>query len=141
MRLPRNLKMLRGPIDPSALAGTLLLLWMATLIHSSLVIPPGVRLRLPEATGIWGEVLPDLSVAVDSAGRVHYQHQIVSESELQRRLREQVAARGTNLTLLLLVDQNVTMDAWSRLLTIARSAGTREIITATSPRPGAESLP
>jgi biopolymer transport protein ExbD len=140
MRLPRNLKMLRGPIDPSALAGTLLLLWTATLLHSSLVIPPGVRLRLPEANGIWGDVLPHLTVAVDSAGRVHYQHQVVSELELQKRLQEQTAARGTNLTLLLMVDRNVSIDVWSRLVTIARSAGVHEIISATSPRPGSRPL-
>ena len=65
MRLPRNLKMLRGPVDPSALAGTLFVLWIATLVHSSLVLPPGVRLRLADAAGLLGESLPDLSVAVD----------------------------------------------------------------------------
>jgi biopolymer transport protein ExbD len=141
MRLPRNLKMLRGPIDPSALAGTLFLLWMATLAHSSLVFPPGVRLKLPEAAGLWGEVLPDLAVAVDSAGRLHFQNQVISESNLQLRLREQATVRGTNVTLLLLVDREVNIEVWARLLNLARQAGVREVVSATSPLPGAPARP
>ncbi len=58
MRLPRNFKMFRGGLDASAVAGTMFLLWMVTLLHSSLVLPPGVRLNLPDAPGLVGEVVP-----------------------------------------------------------------------------------
>lgn len=134
MRLPRNIKMLRGPIDPSSLAGTMFLLWTASLLHSSLVLPAGVRVELPTAVGAWGEVLPDLSVAVDSAGRLLFENQIITSSNLQVRLRQHTEERGTNLTLMLLVDRNVTADVWTRLLNLARSAGIREVVCATSPK-------
>jgi biopolymer transport protein ExbD len=136
MRLPRNVKMLRGPVDPSALAGTLFLLWTASLVHSSLVLPPGLRVRLPEAEGQWGEVLPGLSVAVDGAGRILFEHQIIAESNLHARLRQRAAQRGTNQVLLLLVDRGVTIDTWTRLINLAQTAGIREVVLATSPRPG-----
>ncbi len=138
MRLPRNIKMLRGPADVSAVAGTLFLLWTVSLLHSSLVIPAGVRVELPGAAGLWGEVLPDLTVAVDAAGRILFEHQVVDEERLLARLREQTAARGTNLTLLLLMDRRASIDSWARMLHLARSAGIHEVVHATSPRPGVE---
>jgi biopolymer transport protein ExbD len=138
MRLPRNVKMLRGPIDASALAGTVFLLWIATFMHSSLVLPPGVRLRLPDAPGIWGEVLPQLTVAVDASqpgGRLFFEHQLITESNLQARLRERTADKGSNLVLLLLADRDVTTETLARLVTLTRAAGVAEVVLGTSPRP------
>ncbi len=137
MRLPRNFKMFRGGLDASAVAGTMFLLWMVTLLHSSLVLPAGIRLQLPEAEGLWGEVVPNLSVAVDRVGRLSFEHQLIHESNLVVRLREHVRERGTNQTLLLLADQTVSMETLARLSNLARIAGVRDIVLATSPRPGA----
>lgn len=137
MRLPRNFKMFRGGLDASAVAGTMFLLWMVTLLHSSLVLPAGIRLRLPEANGLWGEVVPQWSVAVDRVGRLSFEHQLIPESNLVVRLREQVRSRGTNQTLLLLADQSVSMATLARLANLARTAGVRDVVLATSPRPGA----
>ncbi len=138
MRLPRNFKMFRGGLDASAVAGTMFLLWMVTLLHSSLVLPAGIRLRLPEAEGLWGEVVPQWAVAVDRVGRLSFEHQLIPESNLVVRLREQVRARGTNnQTLLLLADQSVSMATLARLANLARTAGVRDVVLATSPRPGA----
>ncbi|MCC7375161.1 MAG: hypothetical protein IT581_10950 [Verrucomicrobiales bacterium] len=138
MRLPRNVKMLRGPIDASALAGTVFLLWIATFMHSSLVLPPGVRLRLPDAPGIWGEVLPQLTVAVDASqpgGRLFFEHLLITESNLQVRLRERTTANGSNQVLLLLADRDVTTEVLARLVTLTRAAGVGEVVLGTSPRP------
>jgi biopolymer transport protein ExbD len=139
VRLPRNFKMFRGGLDASAVAGTMFLLWMVTLLHSSLVLPAGIRLRLPEAEGLWGEVVPQWSVAVDRVGRLSFEHQLIPESNLVVRLREQVRTRGTNQTLLLLADQSVSMATLARLANLARTAGVRDVVLATSPRPGATS--
>lgn len=139
MKLPRNIKMLRGPVDASAVAGTVFLLWMASLLHSSLVFPPGVRLRLPDARGLWGEVLPHLSVAVDPNGRLLFEHQVLTESNLQARLKQRVASHGSNQVLLLLADRAVTAESLARLVNLARTAGMGEVVLATSPRPGAPS--
>lgn len=137
MRLPRHFKMFRGGLDASAVAGTMFLLWMVTLLHSSLVLPAGIRLRLPEAEGLWGEVVPQWSVAVDRVGRLSFEHQLIPESNLIVRLREQVRTRGTNQTLLLFADQSVSMATLARLANLARTAGVRDVVLATSPRPGA----
>lgn len=135
MRLPRNIKMLRGPLDASAVAGTLFLFWAATLLHSSLVLPPGLPLsfELPGAPGLWGRVLPGVTVAVDPAERLLFQNQIVRESDLGDRLREHTARQGTNETLLLLADRRVTADTLARLVNLARGAGIRDVVLATSP--------
>lgn len=136
MRLPRNFKMLRGPMDSAALTGTLVLLWMVTLLHSSLVMPPGVRITLPDAPGLVGEVLPQFMLAVDGAGRLVFEEQLMAESNLVGRLR----ARTTNAppesrpTLLLMADRLVPAETIARLVTMARSAGIQEVVLATSPR-------
>lgn len=138
MRLPRNVKLLRGPADAAALAGAMFLLWTVTLLHSSLVLPAGVRLHLPEAPGFWGETIPELAVAIDPAGRYHFDNQLVTESALIARLRERTAGGATNRTLLLLADRTVPAGTITRLASVARAAGVREIVLATSPRPGAD---
>ena len=135
MRLPRNVKMLRGPVDAAAVAGTVFLLWMATFLHSSVVSPPGIRLRLPAAEGWWGEVLPDLALAVDPAGRLLFENQVLPEDLLETRLRERVQAHGSQATLLLLADRTVAAGTLTRLANRARTAGVAEVIIATSPRP------
>ena len=134
MRLPRNVKMLRGPMDSSALAGTMLLLWTVVLLHSSLVLPSGMHLRLPEAEAGWAETLPDLTLAVDGAGRLLFEQQILSESNLLARLGERTAYRGTNQTLLLLADRSVPLETVSRLMRMVRGAGVRDVVLATSPK-------
>lgn len=136
MRLPRNIKMLRGPVDTSAMAGTLFLLWTVTLLHSSLVLPSGIRLNLPSAPGVIGEVLPNLSVAVDPTGRWLFEQQLVTESNFVVRLRERVANAGTNQTMLVLLDRTAPTETLARLVTLARSAGVGRVVVATSPRPG-----
>ncbi|MCC6231243.1 MAG: hypothetical protein IT580_01280 [Verrucomicrobiales bacterium] len=133
MRLTRSIKMLRGPIDASALAGTLFLLWTATLMHSSLVLPPGLRLQLPEAKGLWGEVIPEMSLAVDARHRILFEHQLVAETNLAPLLRARARQYGTNASLLLMADRGVTTEVLLRLGNLAREAGVAEVVIASSP--------
>ena len=135
MRLNRSIKMLRGPMDASALAGTLFLLWTATLMHSSLVLPPGLRLQLPEARGLWGEVIPEMTLAVDGSQRILFEHQLVVETNLPALLRERALQHGSNATLLLMADRGVSVEVLLRLGNLAREAGVAEVVVASSPRP------
>lgn len=141
MRLPRNLKMMRGPVDAAAMAGTVFLLWVVTLLHSSLVLPAGIRLQLPAAEGVWGSVVPQLALAVDPAGRLLFEQQLVAESNLVSSLRLRTAAAGAPPTLLMLLDRSVPAETLARLVTLARSAGVGEVVLATSPRPGGAAFP
>lgn len=126
--------MLRGPADAAALAGTMFLMWAATLLHSSMVMPMGVRWELPVGDGLRGEVVPDLAVAVDATGRLMFEQQWVEESLLGVRLRSQVEERGTNLTLLMMADRRVPAEVVARLMSLARGAGVREVVMAIRPR-------
>lgn len=136
MRLPRNVKMLRGPVDSAAVAGTVVLLWVATLLHSSLVLPAGMRIQLPEAAGQWGEVIPQWTVAVDAAGRLLFEQQLLAETNFAARLEREVAQGRTNHALLVLADRRVPAETLARLMNLARTAGVRDVVLATSPRAG-----
>lgn len=125
--------MLRGPADAAALAGTMFLMWAATLLHSSMVMPMGVRMELPVGDGLRGEVVPDLAVAVDAMGRLMFEQQWVDEMQLGTRLRSQVEQRGPNLTLLMMADRRVPSEVLARLMSLARGSGVGEVVMAIRP--------
>jgi biopolymer transport protein ExbD len=135
MKFPRRLPTLKGPADPAALAGTLFLLAALVALHSSLVLPAGVRLSLPEAPLVRGSVLPRFSVALDAAGRLSFENQLVDEAALQARLTDAVTSRPDHPTLLLLADRSVSAAQLARLFDLARGCGITDVVLATSPAP------
>ena len=52
MKFPRQAKIFRGQLDVAPFAGVFFLLAIFLLLHSSLVLPTGVQLQLPDS-GDW----------------------------------------------------------------------------------------
>lgn len=136
MKFPRRLTPLKGPADPAAVAGVFFLLFGLVTLHSSLVLPAGVRLALPSAPAVRGGFLPRFAVAVDAAGRLSFENQIIGEDALRARLAAAVAARTENPSLLLLADRTTPAERLAALLNLARECGMTDVVVATSPAPG-----
>lgn len=128
--------MLRGQLDAAPFIMVFFLV-LIFVLRGSLTYTPGVHLRLPSADGFSGTTNQTVSVAVDAQNRLYFQHELLQESELSKRLGGLAAqARETRepLTLLVHADQDVTYEMLVKVTQIARDAGIDDALLATLPR-------
>jgi biopolymer transport protein ExbD len=135
MKFPRNAKLLRSPFDVAPFAAVLFLLILFLLL-SALLPTPGLNLNLPAAgvSNLPGTDKPTLAVAIDSSGRMFFASQMVTENELDNRLRHSVAASRTPLTLIIQADQSISYGEVVRVALIASNAGIYNTLLALQPR-------
>ena len=134
MKFPRNARIFRGQLDAAPFAAVFFLL-VIFLMLSTLVYTPGVPLRLPVAGNLPGTDRPTVAVAIDAAGRLYYENQIIEEAQLRTRLRQAVKDSAEPLTLLVEADKAATHDMLMHITLLARDAGISEAWLATLPRP------
>ena len=134
MKFPRNAKIFRGQLDAAPLAGVFFLLCIFLLLNSSLVFTPGVRLDLPTVRGspLPGIAGPTVVVALDVAGALYFENQLMQERELRARLRL-AAANATNLTLIVQADKGVKLDSFYELSKLASEVGIQQVLVAARP--------
>jgi len=133
MKFPRNVRILKGPPDYSAFAAVFFLLVMFIML-GPLVYTSGVRVQLPVSGELPGTDRPSVHLAVDAEGRLYFQNEEITESELSVRLQAAVKQSGEPLTLVIQADKAVTMEQFTRLGTLARNAGIHDALQATLPR-------
>lgn len=137
MRFPRHARIFKGQLDAAPFAGVFFLALIFITFSSHLVFTPGVRVELPEADGLPGTANPTVQVVVAPGGQFYFENQLLSEAELQSRLRvavERARARGAQLTLVILADKLTPSEVTFRLAELAREVGIRELLQATKPR-------
>ena len=134
MKFPRNARPFRGQLDAAPFAGVFFCLVLFLLL-GALIYTPGVRLQLPEAAGLPGTDRPTLAVALDAQGQLFFENQIISRDQLKARLEAALKKSAEPPTLLVQADKAVSYDALMGLTLLARSAGIKEALLATLPRP------
>lgn len=134
MKFPRTAKIFRGQLDAAPFAAVFFLLVMFLLL-ASLIYTPGVRVRLPVASDLPGVAGPTLTVAVDFNGQFYFRNQVISETELLKRLSAEVRNTSQPITLIVQADEAVRSERLLRLSLLARDAGIREASWATLPKP------
>ena len=132
MRFPRQTKVFKGQLDAAPFAGVFFCLLLLLLLHGSLVFRPGVPIDLPVAD-LPGVDQPTAVVAVDAAGRLYYENQLVSEQALEERLRSRVRQTQEAMTLVIEADRAVVYERLIQLGLMARNAGFRTALLATRP--------
>jgi biopolymer transport protein ExbD len=134
MKFPRNARIFRGQLDAAPLASVLFLLVMFVLL-GSLVYTPGVRveLQLPTADGLPGTDGPTVSVAIDRAGQLYFQNQMVEAAGLRGRLEDEVKKSPEPLTLVVQMDKGATEEHLIGLTMLASKAGIQKFALATLP--------
>ena len=127
MKFPRNARIFRGQLDVAPFA-TVFFLLVLFLMLSTLVYTPGIRvpLDLPRADGLVGTDKPSLSVAIDAAGRLYFENQLIEENELRARLRRAVKSSSEPLALIIAADKAVTNEKLKSVALLARDAGILE---------------
>jgi biopolymer transport protein ExbD len=135
MKFPRNAKLLRSPFDVAPFAAVFFLLILFLLL--GILLPaPGLSLNLPStgASNLPGTDKPTLAVAIDSSGRMFFASQMVTENELDSRLRHAAAASRTPLTLIIQADQSISYGQVVHVALIASGAGIYNTLLALQPR-------
>jgi biopolymer transport protein ExbD len=139
MKFPRNARMFKGQMDAAPVACVLFCLLIFLLL--ALVVPiPGIPVHLPDAVpGESGVEGPTVTVALDAGdsqnpgGVLYYRNQTIGESDLQRRLKEEVKKSPQSLTLVIQVDKHVTVEQFNRLTRLAAKAGIKNVVLGTLP--------
>jgi len=132
MRFPRRHKPLASALDLAPWAGVLLLLIIFVGLSQRLVFTSGVPIRLPAAPSLPGTPHLTLTVAVDAAGQIYFENQMIAEAQLRARLTELARLAREPLTLVLEADREVKYETLARLALLARDAGIRNAILATA---------
>jgi len=125
--------MLRGHLDAAPFIMVFFLVLIFVLL-GTMTYTPGVHVRLPVADDLPGTDKPTVSLAVDPQNRFYFENQLVSESDLSRRLSQVARAAPEPLTLIVHADREVTYDTLVRVTQLAREAGIHEALLATVPR-------
>jgi biopolymer transport protein ExbD len=133
MKFPRNIRLLRNPLDVAPFAAVFFLLVIFLMI-GTLLPTPGIPLQLPVANDLPGTDQPSVAMAVDTDGRFYFANQIVSEVQLKANLSAAVKKSSTPLTLIIQADRTVTYEQLVRLTLLAREAGIQNALLATLPR-------
>jgi len=133
MKFPRTARIFRGQLDASPFVGVLFLVAIFLLLNSSLVFLPGVAIRLPEGSDLPGVTGPTVAVAVDAYRRLYFRNQAIRENDLLTQLRKAARESKEPPVLVLMADKTVPYDTIIRLAKLAREAGLKEALLATSP--------
>jgi biopolymer transport protein ExbD len=134
VKLPRNARIFRGQLDIAPFA-TVFFLLVLFLMLGSVAYTPGVHIKLPAAENLPGSDKPTVSIAIDTNGRLYYEHHWIEEKDLIARLRQAVKAAGTPLVLVMEADEKVPCSVLIRLTLLARESGISEALLATLPPP------
>lgn len=133
MKFPRNARITKGSLEAAPWAAVMFLLVIFIML-GGLLYTPGVRIQLPVAQDLPGTDKPTITVAVDAAGRLFFQNQLVTdESRLVARLSEFAQAAPEKPTLVVQADKGVSYENLVRLTQLARAAGIEEALLATLP--------
>jgi biopolymer transport protein ExbD len=134
MKFPRNARIFQGRLDAAPFASVFFLLLIFILV-GSLRPTPGVRLELPRADDLPGPDRPTVSVAMDATGNLFFKDQPIGTNELRLRLAEAVTNSAEPLTLVIHADRQVAYENIINLTVLAHSAGIKDALQATLPRP------
>jgi len=134
MRFPRQARVFSGRLDAAPFAGVFFSL-LILLVLAGLVRTPGVRVELPLAAGLPGTQGPALAVALDPAGRLYFENQLIAPKLLRERLTAAAGKSAEPLTLVIQADRAVSYETLLGVTLLARESGIQQIHLATLPRP------
>jgi biopolymer transport protein ExbD len=133
VKFQRRIQPIFGRLDAAAFAGVFFLLVLFLLLHSSLVLPPGLHVRLPEAPGLPGVDAPSAMVAIDANGQLYFENQVLTQEQFRSRLAALVQRTAAPIVLALMADRSVRYETIVGLGALARAAGVRDLVYVVRP--------
>jgi biopolymer transport protein ExbD len=140
MKFARNARITKGSLEAAPWAAVMFLLIIFIML-GGLLYTPGVRVQLPVAEELPGIEGPSIRIAMDSAGRLYYRSQLISDENLVRTLSEFARVAPEKPTLVVEADRQATYDQLIRLTQLARKAGIEDALLATLPPTAGKTVP
>ncbi len=133
MKFPRTAKIIRSHFDVAPFAAVFFCVVIFMLL-GALLPTAGIPLRPPLTGDLPGVDQPAIALAVDAYGRLYFENQIVTESQLKTSLAAASKGATEPLTLIIHADRVVTYERLAHLSLLARDAGITNSLLATLPR-------
>jgi biopolymer transport protein ExbD len=134
MKFQTNVRIFRGNLDSASFLGLLFVLALFLMVHGTVSFTPGVKIALPEQDTTTGVSGPNLAVAVDAAGQMFCENQIITEPQLAARMKDAIGRYGSNMVFIIQADASLSQGTVIDLSRLARQAGFREVVLATRPK-------
>ena len=135
MKFPRNARVTKGSLEAAPWATVMFLLVIFVML-GGLLYTPGVHVQLPATDELPGTDKPTVTVAVDAAGRLFFQNQLVTdEAALTNRLSEIIRAAPEKPALVVQADKSASYENLVRVMQLGRAVGFETTVLATLPRP------
>ena len=135
MKFPRNARVTRGSLEAAPWVAVMFLLAIFIML-GGLLYTPGVHVQLPATDELPGTDKPTVTIAVDAAGRLFFQNQLVmNETALTNRLREIIGAAPEKPALVVQADKSASYESLVRVMQLGRAVGFETTVLATLPRP------
>ena len=124
MKFPRNAKILRSQFDVAPFAAVFFAFLIFLLVGALLPVP-GLRMDLqpPSAGDLPGVTGPSVAMAVDAAGNLYFENQIVNERQLKTSLAAATKSSREPLTLVIHADKTVSYGQLAHIALLAREPG------------------
>lgn len=133
MRFPRSVRPTKGSLEAAPWATVMFLLVMFIML-GGLLYTPGVHVQLPVTDELPGTDKLPVRVAMDGAGRLFFENQLITNEALANRLREIVRTAPEKPALVVEADKNTSYEKLVQLMQLARAAGFETTVLATLPR-------
>ncbi|MBU1692708.1 MAG: biopolymer transporter ExbD [Verrucomicrobia bacterium] len=129
-RFRTRLRPARSPLAVVPLLNVILLLWLFSLVNSSFVLQPGIRMELPAAPFTAGARYGTLVVTLTQEGLVFFNDERVSLDALKNVFVKSASGKSPR-PLLIEADGRVRYQTLVNIYNMATEAGFREVVLAT----------
>jgi biopolymer transport protein ExbD len=132
--LPRRFRtrrpLARSPLAVIPLINVVLLLWLFSIVNSSFVLQPGIRMKLPAAPFTAGARYGTLVVTLTQEGLIFFNDERVNLDALSAVFAKSVSGKSP-MPLLIEADGRIRYQTLVDIYNMATEAGFREVVLAT----------
>ncbi len=114
----------------ASLIDIVFLLLVFFLLTTSFITEEGIDVKLPEADGSEHQVQEQITIDVDSSGRLYLTGREVTQEALSRELLD-LASNNEKCTVVIRADRSVILDKAVRVMDLAKAAGVDRLCLAT----------
>jgi biopolymer transport protein ExbD len=124
----RQYYQLQAPL--TSLIDIVFLLLIYFLLTTNFMVDEGIAVKLPHAKATAPQTEKEITIYVDSAGKVYMHEQVIPLNVLHAKIKAQLSGRA-DLPVVIKADRSVILDKAVNVMDIAKAAGAGKLVLAT----------